>query len=303
MTARNTQWLQNGTTSAEEDRAFLDSVYPIPGILRPGDLKVTQNGTPNMSVNVAPGRANVDGSESALQGSYLVWLDAIQNVVIAASDPTNPRIDLIVARVKDQQYSGLSNTFTVEAVTGTPAGSPVTPTAPANTYILATLAVAASVTTIVTANITDNRKGVGPFFQGWGPVAPVASAASTQAGISAVADLTGLTITFTAVAGRRYRVQGKVNVQNSAASASAIMTLCDVANTILNTFYFTSAGANGIGAVPVYHDTITPSVAGSYTFKLRLALNAGGGTVGSFVVGATGVPQLSVDDIGSATIN
>lgn len=165
MTARNPLWTQGGTTSAEEDRAAIRALLQSGGVLTPTDLAVTQNGTPNMSVNVAAGRVAVPGSESAsLQGTYVGWLDATLNVVISAADATNARIDLIVARIKDAQYSGASNTFTVEAVTGTPSGSPAVPTAPANTVVLAQIAVAALAASIVTANITDKRIPTGARF-------------------------------------------------------------------------------------------------------------------------------------------
>lgn len=342
MTARNPLWEQNGTTSAEEDRALIRALLSNQGgVFGSGDLAVAQHGTPNMSVDVAAGRAAIPGTESAsLQGTYVGWLDATLNVAIAASDATNARIDLIVARIKDQQYSGASNTFTVEAVTGTPSGSPAVPTAPANTIILAQIAVAATVTTIVTGNITDKRAPAGvrapvvsavaryqasptdgqdvylasgdvnegpwiyngsawrkPWNMPWGPVAPVAQATAAQATITTVADLTSLSITFTAVANRRYKVTVKSIVQCTVSGASAILTLCDASNTILNTMYFTAPAANGIGDASFTHDTTTPSAAGSYTFKLRLALNSGTGSVSSFAA-ATAPAQLTVEDIG-----
>jgi hypothetical protein len=47
--------------------------------------------------------------------------------------------------------------YLVNVVAGTPAGSPSAPATPANSISLATIAVAAGATTIVTANITDTR--------------------------------------------------------------------------------------------------------------------------------------------------
>lgn len=121
------------------------------------DMIVAQNGSPNMSVNVAPGQCFVPGTEGTKQGTYSCVNDANRNVTITAADGTNPRIDLIVARVQDTQYSGGTNTWSLAVVTGTPAGSPAAPTAPANSLTLAQIAVGAGVTSIVTANITDRR--------------------------------------------------------------------------------------------------------------------------------------------------
>ena len=128
------------------------------GVRTAADLAVTANGTPNMSVNVAAGEAVVVGSESQLiQGAYHVYNDATKNLTIAASDPTNPRIDIVVAKVQDAEYSGATNAWSLAVVTGTPAASPAVPATPANAIVLAQIAVAASVTTIVSGNITDRR--------------------------------------------------------------------------------------------------------------------------------------------------
>ena len=57
----------------------------------------------------------------------------------------------------DDQYSGASHIGQIVVVTGTPAGSPSAPATPKNSLVLAHIAVGASVTSIVTANITDFR--------------------------------------------------------------------------------------------------------------------------------------------------
>lgn len=120
-------------------------------------LAVSQNGSPNMSVNVASGNAMIAGSEDSNQGCYHVQNDATLNVSIAAADPSLPRIDLIVFKVQDSFYSGVTNTSSIVAVTGTPNASPSAPAAPANSITLARVAVGAAVTSIVNANITDTR--------------------------------------------------------------------------------------------------------------------------------------------------
>lgn len=122
-----------------------------------GTLAVTQNGAPNMSVNVASGQAYIPGTEGTKQATYVVVNDATKNVTITAADGSNPRIDIIVAKVQDSVYSGAVNSWSLVVVTGTPAGSPAVPTAPANSITLAQIAVGAGVTSIVTGNITDRR--------------------------------------------------------------------------------------------------------------------------------------------------
>lgn len=128
------------------------------GVARSGDMAVSQRGAgANMSVDIAAGFAMVGGTESATQGEYGAFNDAVTNVVISASDPSNPRIDVIGVRIRDTEYSGANNDAVLIVVTGTPAGSPVVPTLPADFLSLAHVAVAAAAATIVTGNITDKR--------------------------------------------------------------------------------------------------------------------------------------------------
>src|SRR5258708_21084582 len=89
------------------------------GVGAPGDMAVSQNGTPNMSVNVAAGQVAVDGTQNpATQGTYVGTNDATANLSIAASDPTNPRIDIVVAQFEDSVYAGAANDFKLAVVTG-----------------------------------------------------------------------------------------------------------------------------------------------------------------------------------------
>ena len=129
------------------------------GVVGAGDLAVTQNGTPNMSVNVAAGRAFIRGTETASlnQGAYGFFNDGVVNLAVAASDPTNPRRDLVVAQVRDANYAGAANDARLAVITGTPAAVPSDPTIPANCLVLARIAVAAGSTSVLNAAITDLR--------------------------------------------------------------------------------------------------------------------------------------------------
>lgn len=160
-------WLQAGSHPATNDRLLLEALLAPPpavvsgagyGVVGPGDLAVTQNGTPNMSVNVAAGKVFVDGTENAVQGAYLGVNDATVNLAISASDPTNPRKDLVVARVQDAEWSGATNSWSLAVITGTPAASPAEPAVPANAHVLALVDVDAGATSITNAKITDRRR-------------------------------------------------------------------------------------------------------------------------------------------------
>lgn len=159
MTANSPPYvLQAGSHSAQLFRGAISTLIGAGGgIVGLTDYAVTQNGTPNMSVNIAAGQIWVPGTSSALQADYYGLNDAVVNLAIGASNPTNPRISIAAAQVQDAAYAGAVNSFSLVEVAGTPAASPVAPTLPASSLALANIAVAALATTIVTANITDKR--------------------------------------------------------------------------------------------------------------------------------------------------
>ena len=132
---------------------------PAHGVVRATDFAVTQNGTPNMSVNVAAGGAFIRGTLNANQGAYHVWNDGTVNLSVTAADATNGRQDLVIAQVRDAAYSGATNDARITVVTGTAAASPVDPSLASfpNALVLARITVAAGDTNINTADITDLR--------------------------------------------------------------------------------------------------------------------------------------------------
>lgn len=152
--------MQNNSHPADRHRQWMRYVHGNRGGVVSGSLVVTQNGTPNMSVNVADGICWVPGTENTYQGHYVVENQGALNVLIAAADPTNPRRDLIIVRVRDAIYSGASNVATIEAVTGTPAASPADPALPAGScWVIARVAVAAAAASITNANLTRFAEG------------------------------------------------------------------------------------------------------------------------------------------------
>jgi hypothetical protein len=162
-------YLQAGTYSARLDRlsqsglltpnhaagplAMRGGVRPTPSNT---GLQVTQRASPAMFVSVAAGVGYVP-TQSAVGGCYVVNNDGTYDVAIAASHASLARRDLICARVYDAEYSGASNIWGLEAITGTPAGSPVLPAAPSGSIALAQVQVNASSSTVTNAAITDLR--------------------------------------------------------------------------------------------------------------------------------------------------
>lgn len=159
MTLHNPpSWLQNGSHPAENDRNTITAIaWYREGIIDAANLIVSPTGTPSMAVQVGAGRAIIKGTETATQGNYIAWNDGAINVAIATASPTLPRIDLVVLTIQDSYYSGTNNQVIAQAVTGTPNASPVAPSAPNNSIILAQVAVAANATAITSGNITDKR--------------------------------------------------------------------------------------------------------------------------------------------------
>lgn len=153
--------LQNASHSAALFRQSASAPFLIGGALSSVELLVTQQGSPNMSVILGPGRAKVTGTSVSppagqswtTQAMYDVLNDAALTLTVAASNPTNPRIDLVYVQVQDSFYSGAANQAIAGVVTGTPAASPSVPATPANATAIATVAVGAGVTSIVNANI------------------------------------------------------------------------------------------------------------------------------------------------------
>ena len=112
-------------------------------------LEVVENDPASMSVIIKSGEAWING----------FWYQNTTNLVksLGAADPTNNRIDRIILRLDTTTDLKIS----VEVLEGTPSGSPTAPTLTQTAAIyeisLAQVLVGAAVTSIVNANITDER--------------------------------------------------------------------------------------------------------------------------------------------------
>ena len=172
--------------TAETFRQGPSSLLAGAGVVGSGDYAVAQHSSGNMSVDVAAGQAWVPGTLASTAGfpanltaqtgyglpstfneqaSYYGWSSGTTNLTISASNPSNPRIDLVVLAVQDAEYSGSNNQMVLQVITGTPAASPSPPSPPSSSIVLAQVAVGAGVTQILTANITDERPAAGAIRQ------------------------------------------------------------------------------------------------------------------------------------------
>ncbi len=119
----------------------------ISGVFQ-GGLQVKAQASPDMTVQVTPGYAN-------LQGKPAYWPDT-NNLTLATASGVYNRIDTIVLR-RDNTNRAIS----IEVVTGAASANPQ-PTAPTRTadvfeLVLAQILVGVGVTAITAANISDTR--------------------------------------------------------------------------------------------------------------------------------------------------
>lgn len=133
-----------------------------------------------------------------------------------------------------------------------------------------------------------------PWNLPWGAVAAPALVTASQTGITAVVDLTGLTITATAVANRRWKITGNVRVTQNTAGGVPELYITDGSNVTKNRRGIT-LGAGETGHIHCEADVVT--AAGSRTFKLRLTV--GSGTV-DLTAAADLLATLRIEDIGPA---
>lgn len=148
-------WAQNGTYTAQIDRLVLNGFLKTSGITSQGAYNVRQETPATMNVVVAKGAAYINGADTTNQGWYHVFNDGDVALNVPASNPTNPRIDLVYLRIYDQAYLGTESVAAIEIQTGVPDPSPVAPTVTGTVLPLARILVGAGVTTITNANITN----------------------------------------------------------------------------------------------------------------------------------------------------
>jgi len=262
-------WLQNGSHPAENDRLSTQAIWKTSGIINATDLAVTQNSPAGMSVLVASGWAAIVGTTQSNMGTYMAYNDATTTLTVTTANPSNPRIDIVVVTVNDAYYTGSLNNVTFQVIAGTPAASPVAPSTPANSLLLATIAVGAGVTSIVTANITDNR------VKATSPIAGIATNYAVT-GLLETANIVGTAIAssqnidivtstawwFTTAATANFTLNFRGNSSttlNSVLATGQTVTIA-VANTNGSTAYYPTAFTiDGTSVTPKWQGGTAPS--------------------------------------------
>jgi hypothetical protein len=191
-------------------RAALSANITTGGVYQPGDFAVAQVGAgTTMQVQIGActqgGGAVVLGQDTH-QGAYFAYSDAIVTLPIAAADPTNPRIDVVILRIYDDEITpGTGFSTALEIVRGTPAASPAVPALPRDCIALAQVRVNVGQTGITTAAITDVRRSA--LTKPWGVAWGEQLYYSTPAGVSGIGSTPVTLLTtpaFTAITNRVY---------------------------------------------------------------------------------------------------
>lgn len=301
--------LQAGNYSAIDDRRYWGSGLGE-GYLSTGSYQVIQRAAgANMTVDVASSvgeGAVVQGDSVTGQGRYFVpQTPSNVNVDIAAADATNPRNDLVVLEVKDDQHdAGGLNLARARVITGTPNASAAltdapgvngTPALPSSCMPLAVVRVAAAATSIATAAISDRRTAARPY-------ALLGNATSgTDTGTSGthtnyVDDAMTLSVTYAAA--RRLRITwstslvvtgGANNINYKFVRGSTDLAQRDVPSVALDTVYVLGHTAS--------YTFDGPLVGATETFKVQFRATPTNTQVKSFAAAAY-PKSLTVEDLG-----
>jgi hypothetical protein len=303
----------SGAATAVDDVDQEELRLPLTALLTPGYLpnlltqaanpnafRVRQNTGTDMNVLIGSGTTKVDGyvllGGVAGQGAYAIRLDATTKAVaVPATDVTNPARYGVYAFIDDTAYSGdPSRAYAnVTCIRGTPAGSPVTPTALAVWSASALLwefqlpANATAVTNTILDAGTDQRAPAGPAA-----VATVAQA-TASVGPFTVAETTVVSVTRPIKSTRAYRISYTFPCSCDVLAQIGVK-LTDLSNTAL----ITRSRVINSTSVPEQFTAVEYITGVTATgFRMRVVRQSGSGNV-TLPMSATSPATLIVDDLG-----
>lgn len=260
-------------------------------------------GSPSLrQVTLTAGQAWIKGTESASQGIYFVVSDSPVVLNIAAADPVDPRIDRIVARVHDLDYSGAVYSWALEVVTGTPSPSPAVPALPANSISICSVLVPAGATSTPTANITDLRTQYATCSPNTSGQNPTRTAIFAASGTFTKASYPGLVAVIAHIWGAGGGSGGSAATAagqqvTSAGGGGGAYARITVSASALAASEAVTVGTGGAGGAA---GTNTGSAGGNSRFSTAIA-GGGGGGQGGTAGGATFAAYGGVGGVPSGT--
>lgn len=265
-------WLQEGDYSAKEDRAVIDGIFGIEGVINvpAGGFAVTQRAAgANNSVDIASGLAIIQGDDETDQGKYVIRNVGSTNVALDAAPASNSRIDVVCVRVNDTNAGGpAGDNASFVVVKGTAAAAPTVPATPTSAIALARVLRTAGDTSITTAMITDVRTDAtfAPVEFSAARLAsvrePFTVSATAATGTVNLNVLTSASLLYTTNASANWTL----NIRGSASTALTSVVAIGEAITVTfavqqgATAYYQSATQIDGSAVTVkWQDSLTPS--------------------------------------------
>lgn len=136
-----------------------------------------------------------------------------------------------------------------------------------------------------------------PWNTSWGEIVAPTQITANQTPITATVDVTSGTITWTAVANRRYLLTAESYFFSSVANDLAVLVIADNSSTQLQSAEITCTSTS-LGIKANLSAEVTGLAAGAVTYKLRAARGAGSGNI-TLNAAATSPTILRVMDVGS----
>lgn len=133
-----------------------------------------------------------------------------------------------------------------------------------------------------------------------GSVATPVTTTTSYTVTGSMADVTGASITFTALTGRRYRVRGMLFISNCPAQVAVIAQLNEGATALITNTFVNMDAASAFGKIYLPLEYIVAPTAASHTYKIQAQYaGASAPTVNSLAFGGQVGTFLTVEDIGT----
>jgi hypothetical protein len=303
-------WLQNLGYDARIDRRLIENTFGGEGVLNPGGLKSSADGT-SMYIAVTTGEAIVRGDSHTDDALYMINSTLAQSLLVT-SDGSNPKIAQVVARIYDNdEAGGVYDKATIEIVDGTATSGATldnrtgAAALPSSALLLADVLIDAGATTIAAANVRDRRSYVGKGLIPNILTNPTVGAVAFEGGSGMSPSYTASSITHAShdtkqVAMLMYlpkriasATKVKFTLRHSGTALTGTFTICDASGRPIATSASAAiSGSFSTSAVQTGTITATTFDAGHYYVFLGLDTTAGAADCFGFHPYAAHIPNL-----------